>query len=79
MEIKVVGPGCKSCKELFKVTKKAITTINEKIDIVHIDSLEEMMSYGIVKSPGLVINDEVVSQGKRLNENEVLNLIKNKK
>ena len=76
MIIKIVGPGCKNCTNLYELTKKVISDLEEDIHVEHITDISEMIRLGVSKSPGVIINDKVVSQGKRLKEAELIKLIK---
>ena len=75
MNIKIVGPGCKNCRSLYEVTKNVAKDMSETIVVEHIDDIAEMISLGVSKSPGVIINDKIVSQGKKLKEKEVITLI----
>lgn len=75
MNIKIVGPGCKNCTALYEITKKVVKDLNKEIEVEHITDVSQMLTLGISKSPGVIINDKVVSQGKRLKEKDVILLI----
>ena len=64
MEIKVLGTGCPKCKTLEKVTREAVaeTGINATVDKV--DDIVKILEYGIMHTPGLVINGKVVLSGQ---------------
>lgn len=75
MNIKIIGPGCKNCQRLFETTMKIASKINENIEVEHITNISEMIGFGISKSPGMIINGKIVSQGKKLTAKEIGNLI----
>ncbi len=75
MLIKIVGPGCKNCTALYELTKDVVKDVNEDITIEHVTDVSDMIALGVGKSPGVIIDDKVVSQGKRLKEKEVRALI----
>ncbi len=75
MNIKIVGPGCKNCTTLYELTKKVVEEIDGNFEVEHITDVSEMITLGVRQSPGVMINEEVVSQGKRLNKKDVLKLI----
>ena len=75
MNIKIVGPGCKNCRSLYEITKNVANDVSDTIVVEHIDDIAEMISLGVSKSPGIIINDKIVSQGKKLKEKEVIALI----
>ncbi len=76
MTIKVLGPGCSNCKKLYEATKVAIKDIDCDIDLEYVTDIEKMVSYGIMSSPALMIDEKVVSQGRLLNKNDIVKLIK---
>lgn len=52
--IKVLGPGCKKCKQLEETVKQAIAQLGSGYEVIKFEDLEEMMRYNIMSSPGLV-------------------------
>ncbi len=75
MNIKIVGPGCKNCTTLYEITKKVVGTMDADIVVEHVNEISQMIALGVNKSPGVIINDKIVSEGKRLKEKEVIQLI----
>ncbi len=75
MKIKVLGSGCKSCHKLFEAVKKVIEKNNINADVEYIDDIQIMINYGVMNSPVIVINENVVSSGKVLKEKEILSVI----
>lgn len=67
LEIKVLGPGCQKCIRLAENVKQAVAEMNVEANIVKITDLNDIMSFGIMSTPGLVVNDKVVSYGKLIN------------
>lgn len=64
MEIKVVGSGCKNCKNLLKSTKEAVKELNSDAIIVYITEMEDIVATGIMQTPGLIINEKVKMTGR---------------
>nr|WP_320120485.1 thioredoxin family protein [uncultured Marinifilum sp.] len=64
MEIKVLGPGCKKCGTLAEATKKAVEELSVDANITKIDDMVQILSYGVMSTPALVINEKVVVSGK---------------
>lgn len=77
MKIKVLGSGCSNCKKLFTTTSEALKELNNNIELEYITDLEQMIKYGIMSFPALIIDEKIVSQGRVLNKEEVIRLIKN--
>ena len=64
MEIKILGSGCARCQRLEELTREAVTDLGLKADIVHVRDMQAIMAYPILATPGLVINEKVVSSGR---------------
>ncbi|NSW94936.1 MAG: TM0996/MTH895 family glutaredoxin-like protein [Bacteroidales bacterium] len=78
MEIKILGPGCPKCKTLEKVTREAVAELGLQAEISKEEDIIKIMSYGIMHTPGLVINGKVVLSGQVPSLNQVKEiLIKN--
>jgi small redox-active disulfide protein 2 len=74
-EIKVLGPGCAKCKKLAENVKVALDQIGSDMDFEYITDIQKIMDYGILMTPGLVLDGEVKSTGRVLNVKEITNLI----
>ena len=76
MEIKVVGPGCPRCKATYDNVKKVVE--KEKLDakIEYITDINEAAKLGVLATPAVVIDGEVVIQGKVPTESEILKYLK---
>ncbi|MEI7485424.1 MAG: thioredoxin family protein [Ignavibacteriota bacterium] len=64
LEIKVLGKGCARCKELERMCFDVAAANNITADIQKVTELKDIMSYGIMQTPGLVINGVVKLSGK---------------
>ena len=64
MEIKVLGPGCAKCRKLYDEVTQALADEGVEADLEKIESLDGIMSYGIMMTPGLVIDGAVKCAGK---------------
>jgi len=73
--IKVLGAGCKSCHEQFENAKKAIADLGLMVEVEYITDMEQVMAYGVMSMPALVVNDKVVSMGKVLKPAEIIKLL----
>lgn len=76
--IKVLGGGCSKCIELEKATKTALSELQLDYNIEHITDFAEIASYGVMSTPALVLNDEVISYGKVLTAEEIKVLLTRK-
>jgi small redox-active disulfide protein 2 len=75
MEIKVLGTGCANCKTLEKSVNIALTELNIQANVEKVEDIQKIMSYGIMRTPGLVINDKVVLSGRVPNTKELKEII----
>ena len=64
MEIKILGPGCPKCKTLEKVTREAVAVAGIDATVEKVEDIVDIMNYGILHTPGLVINGKVVLSGQ---------------
>ena len=72
LEIKVLGTGCAKCKELERMCFDTAAEYNITADIKKVTDLKEIMAYGIMQTPGLVINGVVKLSGKLPTKNTLL-------
>jgi small redox-active disulfide protein 2 len=75
MEIKVLGTGCAKCKSLEKVTRKAVDELNLDATVTKVEDIQKIMDYAVMRTPALVINDEVVLSGQLPKVAEVKELL----
>jgi small redox-active disulfide protein 2 len=75
MEIKVLGTGCSNCKTLEKSVINALAEMDITADVEKVDDIQKIMSYGIMRTPGLVINDKIVLTGRVPSVNELKEII----
>ena len=77
LTVKVLGPGCANCKKLEQVARQAIAMLSVEAQIEKVTDHAEIMKYPILATPGLVINEKVVSAGRIPSEPEVTTWIVN--
>lgn len=66
MEIKVLGTGCPKCKTLERNVREAVADLNIEATVNKVEDIVEIMNYGIMQTPGLIINGKIVSSGRIL-------------
>ena len=71
LTIQVLGPGCQPCKKVEEVTKSALSTMGIEANIEKITDYNEILEYGVLSTPGLVINGKVVCSGRIPSQAEV--------
>lgn len=74
-EIKVLGPGCAKCKKTYDVVEKVVRGSGLGITVTKVDDIAEMMSYNIMSTPAIVVDEIVVLRGKVPSESEVRSLL----
>jgi small redox-active disulfide protein 2 len=77
LTIKVLGSGCANCKKLEAIAKQAVSKLGVEAEVIKVTEYPEIMKYNILSTPGLVINEKVVSAGRVPNEAEVTTYITN--
>jgi len=75
MEIKILGPGCPKCKTLEKLTRDVVSEMGLTADISKEEDIINIINYGIMHTPGLVINGKVVMSGYVPSVKEIKELI----
>lgn len=76
MEIKILGPGCANCQRLEERTKEAVEALGLDVNLEKVTDAAEIASYGIMRTPGLVIDDTVVVAGRVPSTREISDLLK---
>lgn len=61
--IKILGSGCKKCQSLETKIRELISSKNINAEVQKVTDINEMLNYGIMMTPGLIINEEVKSVG----------------
>jgi len=76
ISIKVLGSGCANCKRLEANARKAVEELQIEADIEKVTDMGEIMKWPILATPGLVINDMVVSSGRVPSDTEIAGWLK---
>jgi small redox-active disulfide protein 2 len=69
--IKVLGSGCANCKKVEATVRQAVASMGVAAEIVKVTEYADMMQYNIISTPGLVINEKLVSSGRIPSEAQV--------
>jgi small redox-active disulfide protein 2 len=64
LDIKIAGPGCRNCNELERRVKAVIGSMECEATLLHLTDFKDIAAAGVLATPGLIVNGEVVSQGK---------------
>ena len=76
MKIEILGTGCSKCKTLEEATKQAVAKIGGFHEVKKVEDIVEIMNYGVMSTPALVVDGVVKSSGKVLSIEDVVNLLK---
>lgn len=71
MKIIVFGTGCPGCKKFLQTTKKVVKDLQLKANLEYIDDIPVMIEFGVMTSPSLVVNGEVVLSGGDKSEADI--------
>jgi len=77
LDIKVLGSGCANCINLEKLCREVISENQLDAAIEKVTDFQEIMSYGILSTPGLVVNGKVVLSGKLPTKSTLTNWLMN--
>ena len=75
MQIKILGSGCSNCVKLAKNTQEALDKLGRQADIIKVTDFKDIAAYGVMATPALVIDEQVVSYGKVLKPSAIQELI----
>ena len=75
LTVKILGPGCQNCKNLEAIARKAIADFGLQAEVIKVTEWPEIKKYPILATPGLVINEKLVSAGRIPSEAEVMTWI----
>jgi small redox-active disulfide protein 2 len=64
VELKVLGPGCARCNQLFEDTQEAIVVSGVQANLVKVENIQDIMQYGVMMTPALIIDGTVKCAGK---------------
>lgn len=78
MIVKILGTGCPSCKKLEANTIEALKELKMLASIVKVTEIDEIMSYGIMTPPALVLDEQLLSFGQVPSVAEIKELIENR-
>lgn len=79
MIIKILGSGCKNCTTLKDNTEAALKEVGMEAEIIKVEDFKDIMAYGVMSTPALVIDEKVASYGKVLKPKEIIKILQNNK
>jgi small redox-active disulfide protein 2 len=75
MDIKILGTGCRKCRQLETTTRNVVASLDLVAEITKVTDPGEIASWGVMATPALVIDDEVVSTGRVPTEQDLAALL----
>ena len=75
MDIKILGTGCQNCQDLEQVTRDAVAAQGISAEFEKVTDPGEIASWGVMSTPALVIDDEVVLAGRVPSKDDVAALL----
>ncbi len=75
-KIQILGTGCAKCNDLAANAKEAAVVLGEEVEIEKITELTEIMTFGCMTTPGLVVDGVLVSQGKLLKPDQIMKFLR---
>ncbi|MCT4660586.1 MAG: thioredoxin family protein [Tissierellales bacterium] len=76
MEIKILGSGCAKCDEQLEYVQKALDELGLEADVEKVEGLKDIMSYGVMSTPAIVVDGKVVSKGRTIKVKDVVKILK---
>lgn len=76
LSVKILGSGCANCKKLEALARKAIAGLGVEAEVIKVTDYDEIMKYPILSTPGLVVNEKLVSAGRIPGEAEITTWLK---
>jgi small redox-active disulfide protein 2 len=74
-KIQILGTGCPKCKQLMENAREAVESLETDDDVVKIDDIREIMSFGVMITPALALDGQVLAKGKVLSVEEITELL----
>jgi len=75
MQVKILGSGCANCKALEKNARTAIATLGLDAEVTKVTDYADIAAYGIMKTPGLVVDEQVLVSGRVPKPDEIAQLL----
>ena len=74
-KVQILGTGCPKCKQLFATAEKAVADSQVEAEVIKIEDMNEILSFGIMMTPALAIDGEVKTVGKVLSVDEIKSML----
>jgi small redox-active disulfide protein 2 len=77
LNVKVLGPGCANCTKVETIARQAVVSLGVEAQVVKVTDRAEFAHYGLLATPGLVVNEKLVCGGRIPEESEVITWLAN--
>jgi len=74
-KIQILGTGCPKCRKLYEVAREAVTTASIEAEVSKIEDINEILKFGVMMTPALVVDGEVKVTGKVPRPEEIIEMI----
>ena len=75
MKVEVLGPGCKNCETVFERVEEVVQELGLDAELNHVTDINEAMEKGVTMTPGIMIDDEIVSEGQVPSKDKIKELL----
>jgi small redox-active disulfide protein 2 len=75
LSVKILGSGCANCKSLERSTINALAELNLDANVTKVEDIQKILTYGVMRTPALVINEKVVLYGRVPKVSELKDII----
>lgn len=75
MEIRILGPGCPKCKTLEKMVREVVEQNGLDATVTKVEDIMEIMNYGVMTTPALVVDEKVVLKGRVPSSDELKKIL----
>jgi small redox-active disulfide protein 2 len=71
MKIEILGTGCAKCKKLYENTVEAVKKSGKEAEVVKVEDIKQIASYGVMSTPAIVVDGVVKASGKLLSPEDI--------
>lgn len=71
MKIEILGTGCAKCKKLYENTMEAVKKSGKEAEVVKVEDIKQIASYGVMSTPAIVVDGVVKASGKLLSPEDI--------